>query len=232
MAGGVRSSLLGLGTLALTLLLASTGCAFANVDVHPPEMATPPKLPQPGDAAAGPGRGREIIVLSPFADDRYEVARCGMQKNGYDADTADVKCTEPPGRWFADELAVALTRAGFRPLRADAVPGPTTIVVRGSVRQLFLEPVGHFWTLTVEGDFAANLVVTSPSGLRAERTFYVKGEKESMASTQGTFQAAADTASYRLAREMVVSLTELLDRYPDLGTPTATAPARTAQVSK
>jgi hypothetical protein len=229
----VRTSFLSLTTLScFALLVASTGCAFTNVDVHPPEMASgPPKLRPAGDVSAGPGRGREIIVLSPFADGRPEVARCGMQKNGYGSDTADVKCTEPPGRWFADELAVALTRAGFRPLRSDAVPGPTTVVVRGSVRQLFLEPVHHFWTLTVEGDFSANLVVTSPSGLHAERAFFVKGEKTAMASTAGVFQDAADSASYRIARDMVQSLTELLDRYPDLGSPTATAPARTAQVS-
>jgi hypothetical protein len=222
----VRTAFLPLATLSITLLLASTGCAFTNVDVHPPDLPSRPV------AAAGPGRGREVILLSPFDDNRAVTERCGMQKNGYDSDTADVKCTEPPGRWFADELAVALTSAGFRPLRADAVPGPTTVVVRGSVRQLFLEPVHHFWTLTVEGDFAASLVVTSPNGLHAERSFFVKGEKESMASTEGVFQATADRASHRIAGDMVQALVELLDRYPDLGSPTATAPARTAQVSR
>jgi hypothetical protein len=147
-----------------------------------------------------------------------------MQKNGYNMDTASVECTEAPGQWFADELALELTRAGYKPLRSDAVPGPTTVVLHGAVRQLFLEPVHHFWTLTVEGDFAASLVVTSPSGLHAERNFFVKGEQTSWASTENTFQHAADNATHRLARAMVTSLTELLDRYPDLGTPTASGP--------
>lgn len=207
----------------------ATGCAFTNVDVHPPESPSPP---QPGVVVAGPGRGREVIVDAPFVDERYERARCGMQKNGWDMDTANVSCTVPPGRWFADELAIELARAGYKPLRSDAVPGPTTVVVRGAVQQLFLEPVKHFWTVNVEGDFGASLVVTTPNGLHAERGFFVKGEEASWASTEGTFQSAADVASHRLAREMVVALTDLLDRYPELGAPSATAaPWRTALVT-
>jgi hypothetical protein len=208
------------GLLGVTLF--STGCAFANVDVHPPE--TPAASPATAERTGGRGRNREVIVMAPFGDDRADRTRCGMQKNGYDMDTANVNCTEVPGRWLADELALELTRAGYRPLRSDAVPGPNSVVIHGSVRQLFLEPVHHFWTLTVEGDFSASLAVTSPNGLRAERSFFVKGTQEGLASTEGTFQSAADRASHRLARQMVESLTELLDRYPDLGGPTATAP--------
>lgn len=87
---GVRK----LALLAATALL-STGCAFANVDIHPPD--TPPAAVLTAEARGGPGRGREVIVYAPFADARYEITRCGMQKNGYNMDTADVKCTEPPG---------------------------------------------------------------------------------------------------------------------------------------
>ena len=199
----------------------STGCAFSNVDVHPPEAAAP-KTP----AGAGPGRGREIIVFSPFVDDRpkrAERARCGMQKNGYNMDTADVICSEPPGRWLADALALELAKAGYKPLRADAVPGPTTVVVHGRVGRLFLEPKHNFFTLTVEGDIATHLVVTTPNGLHAERKFYVKGEDTDLASTEATFQAAADRATRQVARAMVAALTELLDKYPELGAPSATA---------
>ena len=208
-----------LALLAATTLL-STGCAFANVDVHPPD--TPPALA--AEARGGPGRGREIIVYAPFADARYEITRCGMQKNGYNMDTADVKCTEPPGRWVADALAIELHRAGYKPLRADAVPGPTTIVVRGTVYQLFLEPKHDFFTLTVEGDVSARLVVSTASGLLAERAFYVKGMETGLASTEATFQASADKATRHIARAMVVALTQLLERYPDLGAPSASAP--------
>lgn len=210
--------------LLLPLLLGaasvlSTGCAFSNVEVHPPDATAPARTA----ALAQRGRGREIIILAPFADARVR-KRCGMQKNGYNMDTADVECTEVPGRWLADALAIELTRAGYKPLRSDAVPGPTTVVVRGTVHQLFLEPKHDFFTLTVEGDMSARLVVTSASGLVAERGFYVKGTETSLASTEDTFQAAADDATHLIARSMVSSLTELLDRYPDLGAPSATGP--------
>lgn len=200
----------------------ATGCAFTNVDVHQPDTKPPSQVAAQG--RGGPGRGREVIVYAPFGDVRYTRSRCGMQKNGYNMDTADVKCTEEPGRWLADAFAVELTRAGYKALRADAVPGPTTVIVRGTVHQLFLEPKHNFWTLTVEGDFSARLVVTSPSGLHAERGFYVKGTETGMASTEATFQAAADDATRELARSMVAALTDLLDHYPDLGAPSASAP--------
>ncbi|MBC7052059.1 hypothetical protein G6O46_23925, partial [Salmonella enterica subsp. enterica serovar Enteritidis] len=119
--------------LLLCASVLSTGCAFANVDVHPPESSG--AVRPASQAAKSPGRKREVIVFSPFVDERPERRRCGMQKNGYNMDTANVECTEPPGTWFADELALELTRAGYQPLRSDAVPGPTTIVLHGSVRQ-------------------------------------------------------------------------------------------------
>lgn len=215
------SKLFALSFLAAAMAL-STGCAFTNVDIHPPDGASASKLAAQG--RNGPGRGREVIVHAPFGDLRHDRKRCGMQKNGYNMDTADVKCSEPPGQWLADALAIELTRAGYKPLRSDAVPGPTTVIVRGAVHQLFLEPKHDFWTLTVEGDVSARLVVTSASGLHAERSFYVKGTDTGLASTEATFQASADDATHEIARSMVASLTELLERYPDLGAPTATAP--------
>lgn len=228
------SHLLLVGSLGIGLMIAGTGCAFTNVDVHRP--ATPGQAGAADQSRASlssrPGHGREVIVLAPFDDDRAERARCGMQKNGYNMDTADVRCTEPPGRWLADELAIELTRAGFQPLAGDAVPGPTTVIVRGSVQQLFLEPVHHLWNGAVEGDFGAKLVVTSPSGLHAERRFFVKGTVTSWMSTEDVFQSTADCASHALARDMVASLTALLDHYPDLGSHTASAPPRLAQVTR
>jgi hypothetical protein len=204
------------------LVSTASGCAFANVDVHPPDA--PPAAQLAAAARGGPGRGREVILHGPFADARYELTRCGMQKNGYNMDTADVKCTEAPGLWIADALAVELLRAGYKPLRSDAVPGPTTIVVHGTVHQLFLEPKHDFWTLTVEGDVSARLVVSTANGLVAERGFYVKGTETGFASTEAAFQASANAATHRIAREMVVALTQLLDQYPDLGAPSASAP--------
>lgn len=204
--------------------LGSTGCALMNVEVHPPDAPPPAKLA--AEARIGPGRGREVIVHAPFTDARRELTRCGMQKNGYDMDTADVSCTEPPGLWVADAFAIELMRAGYKVLRSDAVPGPSTVIVHGTVRQLFLEPKNNFFSMTVEGDMSALLVVSSANGLLAERAFYVKGTETGIASSEAAFQASADDATHQIARAMVRALSQLLDRYPDLGVPSASGGAR------
>lgn len=205
-------------TLAFCTLLglAGTGCAFVPVDVHPPDR------PNASEKAFSRGRGRDVIVVGPFADGRSD-DRCGTQKNGYGHETANVNCEVVPGRWLADALAMELERNGFRVLRGDAAKGPSSVVVQGTVTKMFLEPVDAVFTRTVEGDFAAKLVVTSPSGLHAERAFYVKGTDESIASTEGVFQTAAEDATRQIARRMALALVELLDRYPALGQPETTA---------
>lgn len=207
-----------LSTLALCTLLglAGTGCAFVPVDVHPPDR------PTASQKAFSRGRGRDVILVGPFADVRTD-DRCGTQKNGYGHETANVNCEVVPGRWIADALAMELERAGFRVLRGDAAKGPSSVVVQGTVTTMFLEPVDAVFTRSVEADFAAKLLVTSPSGLHAERAFYVKGLDESIASTEGVFQSAADDATHQIARRMAAALIELLDRYPDLGQPETTA---------
>jgi len=164
-----------------------------------------------------------VVVVAPFDDARL-TQRCGMQKNGHGTDTADVRCKEAPGRWMADALARELAAAGFDVLAGDAVPGRDTLIVHGTVQQLFLEPVDGL-TRTVEADFAADLVVTSSSGLRATRRFYVKGTESDLASTESVFQAAADAATEKIAKGMARALVELTERYPTLGTPGATATA-------
>ena len=137
-----------------------------TVEVHAPEATSAASI-----VSRGPGRGREVIIVAPFDDARRDPTRCGMQKNGYQMDTADVECVDRPGRWLADAFAQQLTSAGYRVLRADAVPGPSTLVVRGEVRQLFLEPIDGFFTRTVEADFSAHLTVTrSPASGRTVRS--------------------------------------------------------------
>lgn len=209
-------------TLLLSCACLASGCAFVEVDVHPPDKDAWGKA-----FSSNAGRGREVILVAPFGDVRVH-DRCGMQKNGYNMDTADVKCRVNPRQWFPDALALELTRSGFKVLRADAVPGPSTVVIRGVVEQAFFEPVNKFFSMTVEGDFAASLTVTTLSGLKAERRFYVKGTEDGIASTEGTFQTAADDATKKLAKHMVIAITELLDRYPALGAPEASGATRTS----
>jgi hypothetical protein len=201
--------------LAAVALASLAGCAFSNVEIHPTEQ---PDLP----FAPNAGRGREVVVVVPFEEKRYSLERCGMQKNGYNADTADAVCTVSPSRWLADALREALIKSGYRVLAPDVVPGPTTVILRGELRQYFVEPKLNFWTATIEADVGVTLEASSPSGLLAKRHFYVKGKDTTMASTEVHFQAAADAAAGEIVGKMVVSVTELLNRYPGLGAPSAT----------
>ena len=198
--------------LALLTAGLSGGCALSSIHVQPPAAVTEAK-------PDGRGRGREVIVMAPFDDARPE-DRCGMQMNGYRMDTADVVCDVPPGRWLADAFAAALSREGYRVLAANAAAGPSTLIVRGRVNKLFLEPHDTL-TRTVEGDFSITLVLKTASGLHAERTFFVKGKKSDLASTEAVFQAAADDATRNVAFDMVTAFGELLNRYPELGAPEA-----------
>ena len=75
------------GTLAI-LAVALHGCAFTNVNLAMPTGGL--------EAPIAGGNGREIIVMIPFADEREIRDRCGMQKNGYNMDTADAVCTSDP----------------------------------------------------------------------------------------------------------------------------------------
>ena len=51
----------------------------------------------------------------------------------------------------------------------------------------------------------------------------MKGGETHLASTEGVFQAAADDGTAKIANRMTIALTELLDRFPEVGAPSATA---------
>lgn len=144
-----------------------------------------------------------------------------MQKNGFGMDTADLQCTVPPPVWLSESLARALTTAGFRVNTNPAMQRPASVRIDGTVLQFFVEPDVGFFTFTPEADISVKLVVSSQSGLYAERTFYFKGVETSFVGTEDKFQRAADTATKQAVTVMVKAITTLLDRYPQLGTPAA-----------
>jgi hypothetical protein len=202
-----RASLFVLAVLSLPF---ASGCAFIPVDVAPP-------APDELNAQSAAGRRRSVIVEIPFDDRRDDPHRCGTQKNGYDMETADVRCSVPPGSWVADALATGLQRAGFHVLTTHAPSGMRTVRVHGEVTQFFVEPKLGFFTFTPEADIGVRLVVSTPSGLLAERRFYFKGIEESLIGTESNFQAASRTATREATENMVRAVVTLLDRYPDLG---------------
>lgn len=207
--------------IALTILFLLTGgCAFVDLTVTP-ALDT---FAQPSTV----GRGREIVLQMPFEDQRPLPGRCGMQKNGYNMDTATVRCSVPPPRWLSEALRVGLLTAGFRVHVNKGPQHASSVRVDGTVLQFFVEPDLGFLTFTPEADISVKLVLTSPSGLRAERVFYVKGTETSLVGTESNFQKAVDSSTRQAVKAMVSAIASLLDRYPQLG---ASDTQRTAAVS-
>jgi hypothetical protein len=204
-----RDLLLAAGVTSLALPCAS-GCAFVPVDVQPPPT-------QELNAASNVGRGRDVVVEIPFEDQRNDRGRCGTQKNAYNMETADVRCSVAPAEWVAHALATGLQRAGFHVLTAGAPPVPSRARVHGEVTQFFVEPKVNALTFDPEADIGVRLVVETPSGLLAERRFYFKATEVSLVGTEDNFQAAASTATREAVDGMVSAVVALLDRYPQLG---------------
>jgi hypothetical protein len=206
-----RGSVLGL----CGMLATAVGCAFTPVPLDMPVSGLPTPLRG--------GNGRQVAVVVPFADQRPQARRCGMQKNGYNQDTADAVCRVPPDRWIAELLADELHAAGFVVLAPSAARSSNTLVVEGTLLQLFVEPVAGTWVASCEADLQVRLVATSASGLRASRTFFAKGVWKGFAGVTTPFQDSLKKATDEVLGEMVSAIIELADRYPQLGTCTGGA---------
>jgi hypothetical protein len=192
--------------LLAILALAASGCAFSNVPITLPQTS----LNLSGD----PGGDRPIAVVVPFGDRRPHKQRCGMQKNGYNMDTADAVCDEQPARWIAELLARELAEAGFRVVRSSE--DAAAVKVEGRLVQLFVEPVIGVWTGSLEADIGVHLRVTSLNGLDARRRFFAKGIRGGqLFSVEGAYQMALERATDDIAQQMVASVVELLDQYPE-----------------
>lgn len=137
-----------------------------------------------------------------------------MQKNGYNMDTADAVCDEQPARWIAELLARELAEAGFRVVRSSE--DAAAVKVEGRLVQLFVEPVIGVWTGSLEADIGVHLRVTSLNGLDARRRFFAKGIRGGqLFSVEGAYQMALERATDDIAQQMVASVVELLDQYPE-----------------
>lgn len=100
-------------TAMLAIAAVSNGCAFTDI---------PLTLPSGGlDNTIPGGNQRQVVIIMPFSDEREIRGRCGMQKNGYNMDTADAICQSNPTLWIANLLANELRASGFSVLDADAV---------------------------------------------------------------------------------------------------------------
>jgi hypothetical protein len=193
------------GSMAALAAVALTGCAFGDVNVRKP-------LAKSVATSARRGEGRQVVVVSPFGRGRTQL-RCGMKKNGYNMDTANVICAEPPEVFLPDILADALADAGFEVFDDPRAARPATLVLSGVVRQLFVEPKIGFETATIETDIALELTARTGAGLLATRTFYVKGAEATIGANED-LQRSLDSGVRQLVAEVVGAVANLADAYP------------------
>lgn len=191
-------------TLALAGLLAS-GCALTDVTLQPPQQFEV----APGSRR---GQGREIVVVRPFRDAR-STSRCGMKKNGYNVDSASVLCAAP-GRTIADLVADHLSQAGFRVLRDRRDASPSTIILTGSLEQLFVEPKSNYFSVEIETDVALRLRATTSYGFSAERRFYVKGDEATFFASDDDMQRSFDAGVRKLVSGVVGAVANLSEHLP------------------
>ena len=123
-----------------------------------------------------------------------------------------------PNQWLAQLLADELRASGFTVLPADDSDETSAVKIDGSLLKLFVEPVPGAFSGSLEADLSVKLHLTSAGGLDAERTFYVKGWKGGqLASTMQPYHTALHRATQDLLAQMVNSIVELMNRYPELG---------------
>jgi uncharacterized lipoprotein YajG len=198
--------------LAAVLALAFTtaGCALT-----PMTLETRPFEPEP---VADAGHGRTIALVAPFVDHRPQVYRCGMKKNAYGFDTADVSCSPPPDALLALLLAQELEAWGFRvlvnPTAEEVAAAPPLLIVHGELRQYFVEPVVNVFTVSPEADIEVRLTATSPAGLVAVRNFYVKGTETGFSGAEYNIQFAHDKAVHDVVLSLGKAIVGLANRYP------------------
>lgn len=191
------------------LVVVLSGCALTDVRLKPPTSGL--KTPIPG------GDQRQVIVSVPFSDARQIKDRCGMQKGGYGNETASAFCQGDPAQWIADFLVSELKASGFTVLREETGARDSALRIEGVLLKIFAEPIVGFWTSTVETDLKVKLIATSRTGLRAERTFFTKGELQSVIWPQGIFNDSLENGLRDLLAKMVDAILELMRRYPELG---------------
>jgi hypothetical protein len=195
--------------VAVVLACTLSACAFTNVPITLPTAGVSTNL--------SGGDGRQVVVVIPFADERQVRERCGMQKNGYNQDTASAICSGDPAAWIATLFAAELKAAGFSVLTADAAPSAGAVRLDGTLLKIFVEPIIGFTTISLETDLQVKLAASSKNGLLAERTFFVKGLTSGLVAVPGNFQTSVDDATRKIMKDMVAAVISLMNRYPQLG---------------
>jgi len=168
------------------------------------------KLPLPVAAPIPAEHARaSVLVVGPFVDARKDRGRCGMKKNGYNGDAADILCAQPPATFLARRLAADLRAVG---VDVREPPEDADVRIEGTLLQFFTEAKASVFTVEMETDVHVRLTATATDGLVADREIFVKGSDSSGAPDDDVIQASVDDASAKIARTMSMSVLALLDQ--------------------
>ena len=196
--------LAGLGLLLLT----PSACAFTTGHVHLDPLSR--------ESAANGGGGREVILF-PAVDERQEPARCGVKRNTYGMETADVLCTPEPSQWLSELILRGLDRARFKVVTTLTAKSPDPLRIHLRLEHLFIDQIPGFWMVTLNTDVHVVVAADSAAGLAAERAFFVQSRSEVMGVLDSGLQASMDQATQQLADHIIDAVLALSKRYPSQG---------------
>ncbi|RYZ07377.1 MAG: hypothetical protein EOO73_12025 [Myxococcales bacterium] len=198
----------------VALLLSLAGCALTDGHVH---LNTSPQT-----SAASGGAGREVIVF-PVHDEREEQTRCGVKRNGFGAETANVLCEPDPSQWLGELVLRGLDRAGFKVVTTQTAKTADPLRLRLGLKHLFIDQVNGALTVALVTDAHVVIQAQTETGLSAERSFFAKSENDVLAVLDSGLQASMDEAVEKLADGIVDALVGLNAKYPSAGSRVAVA---------
>jgi hypothetical protein len=170
------------------------------------------------------GEGRHVSLNRPFHDERPQYDYC--EKEIRKKTRPRLECSPEAPVWIADAFANALEAAGLQiDTEPDAAPADA-VHIEGTLAHFAIEDRPGFSEVTSESDAHVRLVLSTDSGLRAERSFFAKSARASSMATNKTMgRTAMREVSERIIHEMVAAVLSLLNRYPELGRPQPVAEA-------
>jgi hypothetical protein len=180
--------------------LLASGCATSTEAIQAPKRT---------DLSAGVrrGTGRDIVLLAPFVDRRDD--KCDILKRGFGWTVYRYRCAPPPGELYAQLLADALTDVGYHVTNDLKAAGPSTLIVSAAVERTLVEPVFKFFFGAAEADIQVSVGVSTKTGLRAKRSFYVKGTDAFFADANGSAQLAFASAAREATLDIVGAIVNL-----------------------
>ena len=111
------------------------------------------------------GQDRELYITAPFIDKRNIRTNCGV----------NTVCDIDPVQWITNLFILELRDSGFVVITNPGRNKGNIPKIEGSLLKIYTEPLSG----SLETDIHIVLSVTTNSGFKAQRTFYVKGTEES-----------------------------------------------------